>query len=97
MWFACDSGIPQPECVISMQGYRHNQVVASAKLTFPALPSGMTTDSFVMNFTTFAPEWAIVSSIEFSIATATGDDFNGALLVDDFVYLSACDTDETDD
>jgi len=90
MFFACDSGVPQPECVIHLHGFRNGNIVARKQLTFPAIPSGLPTNSFVFNHTDFEAKWSLVQSVNFTINAIGGGDFFGALLIDNFHYLGGC-------
>jgi hypothetical protein len=85
-YYACDSGIPQPDCEVSIAGYRRDTKVVSKHLFFPALPSGILVGSVVMNSTSFAG-WDYLTHVDFSIVRAdTGGDFFGALLLDNIKY-----------
>jgi hypothetical protein len=85
-YYACDSGVPQPECKVSIAGYRGNTKVVAITLDFPAIPSGIPVGSVGMNFTSFAG-WNYLTHVDFSIARAdTGGDFFGALMLDNVKY-----------
>jgi hypothetical protein len=92
-WFACNSGIPQPPCAVSIWGFRDTELVASEVIVFPQLDPGHTSSEFLMNKTTFSSRWTRLTSIGFSIARAdNGGDMYGGLMIDDFHYVvdSAC-------
>jgi hypothetical protein len=71
---------------VSIAGYRRNTQVVAETLYFPALPSGILVGSVIMNFTRFAG-WDYLTHVDFSIVRAdNGDDFFGALLLDNVKY-----------
>ncbi|KAF2731698.1 hypothetical protein EJ04DRAFT_498160 [Polyplosphaeria fusca] len=84
--FACVSGVPQPECAISMWGFKSSGKPIKRVIKFPALgPAPI--DAYVMNRTTFGREWSDLKSVGFSIARAdNGGDMFGGLALDDVKY-----------
>lgn len=84
--YACDSGIPQPACDISVWGWKSNGKVIKRVIRYPALnpaPVG----SYIMNKTSFSREWHDIKSLGFSIARAdNGGDMFGGLALDDIKY-----------
>jgi hypothetical protein len=87
LYYACDSGVPQPECAISVWGYRDGRLAVKEKVTFPAIESGHESQDFVMNSTTFDWRWRFIDSIGFSIARAdNGESMFGGLMLDAVSY-----------
>ncbi|KAK4159281.1 hypothetical protein QBC43DRAFT_327574 [Cladorrhinum sp. PSN259] len=85
--YACNSGVPQPACAISMWGYKRSRLVAHQVIVFPQLDSGHYTWEFVMNATTLGPKWRELTSVGFSIARQdNGGDMYGGLMIDDLKY-----------
>lgn len=86
--YACNAGVPQPECAISMWGFRGTRLVAHQVITFPRLDPGHYIPEFVMNATTFdTRRWSRLTSVGFSIARKdNGGDMYGGLMIDDFKY-----------
>ncbi|KAK4187624.1 hypothetical protein QBC35DRAFT_498177 [Podospora australis] len=86
--YACNAGVPQPECAISMWGFRGRRLVAQQVITFPQLDPGHYIHEFVMNSTTFdTRRWSRLTSVGFSISRKdNGGDMYGGLMIDDFKY-----------
>ncbi|ORY19233.1 hypothetical protein BCR34DRAFT_582408 [Clohesyomyces aquaticus] len=85
--FACDSGIPQPECAISIWGWKEGGKVIKRTINYPRLDPGHVIEDFKMNKTTFNWQWKDLKSIGFSIARAdNGGDMYGGLALDDLKY-----------
>ncbi|GAB1312691.1 hypothetical protein MFIFM68171_02901 [Madurella fahalii] len=85
--YACSGGVPQPECAISMWGFRGGDLVAHQVINFPALDPGHFLHEFVMNSTTLDRRWSHLSSVGFSIARAdNGETMYAGLMIDDFQY-----------
>ncbi|KAK4207071.1 hypothetical protein QBC37DRAFT_355914 [Rhypophila decipiens] len=85
--YACSGGVPQPECAISMWGFRGGSLVAHQVITYPALEPGHFISEFIMNSTFFDWRWAHLSSVGFAIARAdNGGTLYGGLMIDDFRY-----------
>lgn len=85
--YACSGGVPQPECAVSMWGFRGGSLVAHRVINFPALDPGHFPHEFVMNSTTFDWRWSRLSSVGFSIARAdNGGMMYGGLMIDNFRY-----------
>ncbi|KAH7135147.1 hypothetical protein B0J11DRAFT_564554 [Dendryphion nanum] len=85
--FACVAGIPQPECAISIWGWKTNGKVIKRVITFPRLDPGHVIEDFKMNRTSFSQEWRDLQSVGFSIARKdNGGDMYGGLALDDVKY-----------
>jgi hypothetical protein len=85
--YACVSGVPQPECRISIWGWRDNGRLITRSITFPRLDPGHPIEDFKMNKTQFSGEWNHLKSVGFSIARAdNGGDMFGGLALDDVKY-----------
>ena len=85
--FACVSGVPQPECAITVYGYRTAGGNLKRVIKYPRLDSGHTVEDYIMNATTFSREWTNLRSVGFSIARAdNGGDMFGGLALDDVKY-----------
>ncbi|KAF1918802.1 hypothetical protein BDU57DRAFT_120891 [Ampelomyces quisqualis] len=92
-YYACVAGIPQPECAVSMWGFKPDGSIVRRVLTFPSLWSGIYPWEFYMNATEFGAEWQGLKSVGFSIARRdNGGDMYGGLLLDDVEYsiTTAC-------
>ncbi|KAF2702845.1 hypothetical protein K504DRAFT_444935 [Pleomassaria siparia CBS 279.74] len=85
--YACDGGISQPECAISVWGFKDSGQVVKRVITYPRLDPGHVIEDFKMNATTFSRGWSGLKSVGFSIARAdnAGDMFAG-LALDDVRY-----------
>ncbi|KAF2197138.1 hypothetical protein GQ43DRAFT_475703 [Delitschia confertaspora ATCC 74209] len=85
--YACVSGVPQPECRISIWGFKAHGQVIKRDITFPRLDPGHPIEDFMMNRTTFNGQWKDLKSVGFSIARAdNGGDMFGGLALDDLGY-----------
>lgn len=85
--YACVSGIPQPECRISIRGWKDNGRIITRNITFPRLDPGHPIEDFKMNKTRFSGQWKDLKSVGFSIARAdNGGDMFGGLALDDVEY-----------
>jgi len=85
--YACNAGVPQPECAISMWGFKGKRLAAHQVITFPQLDSGHYPSEFVMNATTLGPKWSKLTSVGFSIARKdNGGEMYGGLMIDDLKY-----------
>ncbi|KAF2743255.1 hypothetical protein M011DRAFT_228692 [Sporormia fimetaria CBS 119925] len=85
--YACVSGVPQPECAISIWGWKSNGQIITREITFPRLDPGHPIEDFKMNSTTFPREWRNLKSVGFSIARKDNDgDIYGGLALDDVKY-----------
>ncbi|KAF2865817.1 hypothetical protein BDV95DRAFT_506506 [Massariosphaeria phaeospora] len=85
--YACVAGIPQPECAISIWGWKDTGKIVKRVITFPRLDPGHVIEDFKMNKTSFAREWRDLKSVGFSIARADdGGDVFGGLALDDVKY-----------
>lgn len=85
--FACVSGVPQPECAISIWGWKAGGRAIKRVIKFPRLDPGHFTYEYVMNRTSFSGEWQELKSVGFSIAQAdNGGDMFGGLALDDVKY-----------
>jgi hypothetical protein len=84
--YACVSGVPQPECAISVYGWKASGRVIKRVIKFPYLGPAPV-DAYVMNKTRFSGEWKDLKSVGFSIARAdNGGDMFGGLALDDIKY-----------
>lgn len=84
--FACSSGVPQPECAISVWGHKTNGKVLYREILYPALGPAPV-EAYVMNATTFSRQWRDLKSVGFSIARKdNGGDMYGGLALDDVKY-----------
>jgi hypothetical protein len=91
--YACVSGIPQPECAISIWGWKPGGHNIMRVITFPKLDPGHVIEDFKMNETMFGAEWRGLESIGFSSARKdNGGDMYGGLALDDMKYTinTAC-------
>jgi len=85
--YACIGGIPQPECAISVWGWKPDGCNLFRLITFPRLDPGHYPNEFVMNETTFGKEWQGLKSVGFSIARKdNGGDMYAGLWLDDVKY-----------
>ncbi|KAF2246160.1 hypothetical protein BU26DRAFT_521633 [Trematosphaeria pertusa] len=85
--FACVSGVPQPECAISIWGWKASAKVINRVINFPSLDPGHLVGGYIMNKTSFSWEWRDLKSVGFSIARAdNGGDMYGGLALDDVKY-----------
>ncbi|KAF2417674.1 hypothetical protein EJ08DRAFT_654459 [Tothia fuscella] len=85
--YACNSGVPQPECAISMWGWKESGKVIHRTLNFPRLDPGYEPKDFVMNRTRFGYDWSDLKSVGFSIARGdNGENIYGGLMIDDLSY-----------
>ena len=85
--YACVSGIPQPECAISIWGWKSNGRIVQRIITYPQLDPGHVIEDFKMNKTSFGREWEGLESIGFSISRSdNGGDMYGGLALDDVRY-----------
>lgn len=85
--YACVSGVPQPECRISIWGYKDNGRIITDTITFPQLDPGHPLEDFKMNKTRLSGQWKDLKSVGFSIARAdNGGDMFGGLALDDVEY-----------
>ncbi|KAF2176522.1 hypothetical protein K469DRAFT_678531 [Zopfia rhizophila CBS 207.26] len=85
--YACVSGVPQPECAISMWGWKESGRLIKRVIKFPRLDPGHPIEDFKMNATKFGGEWRDLKSVGFSIARAdNGGDMFGGLALDDVKY-----------
>ncbi|KAF2276402.1 uncharacterized protein EI97DRAFT_433238 [Westerdykella ornata] len=85
--FACVSGVPQPECAISIWGWKKNGQVIKREITFPRLDPGHVIEDFKMNRTEFPRQWRDLKSVGFSIARKdNGESMYGGLALDDVKY-----------
>lgn len=85
--FACVAGVPQPECAISIWGWKSNGRIVKRIITFPRLDPGHVLEDFKMNRTSFSREWRDLKSVGFSIARKdNGGDMYGGLALDDVKY-----------
>jgi hypothetical protein len=85
--FACDAGVPQPPCAVSVNGTKADGDIVHRTLIFPRLDPGHVLSDFVMNRTHFGPHFKDLKSLSFSIANAeTGGDIFGGLMLDDVKY-----------
>ena len=83
----CDSGVPQPECAISIWGWKPNGRVVKRVITFPRLDPGHVGADFIMNKTHFGGDFHGLKSVGFSIARAdNGGAMFGGLGLDDVKY-----------
>jgi hypothetical protein len=91
--YACVAGIPQPECAITMWGWKTKGLHIMRIMTFPRLNPGHAVEDFKMNATSFGNEWHGLKSTGFSIARKdNGGDMYGGLALDDVQYTinTAC-------
>jgi hypothetical protein len=85
--YACIGGIPQPECAISVWGWKPDGRKLFRPITFPRLDPGHYPNEFVMNATTFGKDWQDLKSVGFSIARKdNGGDMYAGLWLDDVKY-----------
>ncbi|KAH4016781.1 hypothetical protein HBH70_233370 [Parastagonospora nodorum] len=85
--YACIGGIPQPECAISVWGWKPDGRKLFRPITFPRLDPGHYPNEFVMNATTFGKDWQGLKSVGFSIARKdNGGDMYAGLWLDDVKY-----------
>ena len=90
--YACVAGVPQPECAISIYGWKTNGKIIKRVLKFPKLDPAPV-DAYVMNKTRFSREWKDLKSLGFSIARAdNGGDMFGGLALDDLAYTLSFDS-----
>ncbi|KAF1954219.1 hypothetical protein CC80DRAFT_526903 [Byssothecium circinans] len=84
--FACVSGVPQPECAISVWGWKADDSLIKRVIKFPKLDPAPI-EAYVMNRTRFSGQWKGLKSLGFSIARAdNGGDMFGGLALDDVKY-----------
>ncbi|KAK4221631.1 hypothetical protein QBC38DRAFT_403000 [Podospora fimiseda] len=85
--YACSSGVPQPECAISMWGFKGKKLAVKQVIVFPRLDPGHYIEEFVMNGTVLGNKWKGLTSVGFSIARKdNGGDMYGGLMIDDLRY-----------
>ncbi|KAH7071539.1 hypothetical protein BKA63DRAFT_448254 [Paraphoma chrysanthemicola] len=85
--YSCVSGVPQPECAISIWGWKTSGRTIKRVITFPKLDPGHVIEDFKMNATSFGREWQGLKSLGFSIARKdNGGDMYGGLALDDVRY-----------
>ncbi|KAF2490841.1 hypothetical protein BU16DRAFT_469932, partial [Lophium mytilinum] len=88
--YACIAGIPQPECAISIWGFRTwgRAKTLHTTITFPRIDPGHIIEDFKMNKTEFGREWSGLKSLGFAIARKDdGGDMYGGLMLDDVKYV----------
>ncbi|KAH7370792.1 hypothetical protein BKA65DRAFT_562707 [Rhexocercosporidium sp. MPI-PUGE-AT-0058] len=90
--YACDSGIPQPACRITLTGTKPTPLEPmQTSLIFPKLDPGHKLGEFVMNSTrgkaSFGREWEGLVDLAWSIEREVdGGDMYGELVVDDLEF-----------
>jgi hypothetical protein len=85
--YACVAGVPQPECAISVWGWKPDGRTIMRVITFPRLDPGHALEDFKMNRTKFSAEWQGLRSVGFSIARKDDNgDMYGGLALDDLQY-----------
>jgi hypothetical protein len=86
-YFACDAGVPQPPCAVTVTGSKAGGKTVQKVLTFPEITSGHFPSEFVLNQTHFGERFSDLKSVSFSIANANdGSDFFGGLILDNLKY-----------
>ncbi|KAH8699348.1 hypothetical protein GQ44DRAFT_665587 [Phaeosphaeriaceae sp. PMI808] len=91
--YACVAGVPQPECAISIWGWKSSGGKVKRVITFPRLDPGHVLGDFKMNATTFGGDWSGLKSVGFSITRKdNGGNMYGGLALDDVKYTinTAC-------
>jgi len=94
LYYACDQGVPQAECDITILGWRscpgyedHLTQVVSKKVVFPALNPPLPTNSPLldMRLVYFGDEWRDLVMVNFTIYQAVDPGYAG-LLIDKVTY-----------
>jgi hypothetical protein len=86
--YACNSGIPQPECAIQVWGHKANGNIKYKVVTFPRLDPGHVIADFVMNRTHFGLGWSDLKSLGFSNTRADNGGIFGGLMLDNLEYTT---------
>ena len=92
LYYACNQGVPQAECDITISGYGAyvkdgTSKVVTKTVAYPALVPPVDPATLTMKQVTFGKEWDGLQSVNFSIYQAVDAGYAG-LLIDEVEYVT---------